>query len=55
MLNALVHAGFSPSVLRLLEDMDDYDLYDVLADLACGLMPRTRQNRAMAFEFKNED
>ena len=27
-------AGYSPSVLRLVENMNDYDLYDVLADLA---------------------
>ena len=30
----IVSAGYSPSVLRLVENMNDYDLYDVLADLA---------------------
>ncbi|HMQ17479.1 MAG TPA: type I restriction-modification enzyme R subunit C-terminal domain-containing protein, partial [Phycisphaerae bacterium] len=52
-ITAIVNAGFSPSVLRLLEDMNDYDLYDVLADLAFGLLPRTREERALAFRYKH--
>lgn len=51
-INAIVGAGFSPSVLRMLEEMDDYDLFDVLADLGYGLEPRTREDRAMAFSYK---
>ena len=50
----IVGAGYSPSVLRLLEGMNDYDLYDVLADLAYGLLPRTREERALAFSYKHE-
>ena len=49
LIDAVVSAGYSPSVLRLLEDMNDYDLYDVLADLGYGLAPRTRADRAFAF------
>ena len=49
----IVSAGYSPSVLRLLEDMNDYDLYDVLADLAYGLSPRTREDRTLAFRYKH--
>jgi type I restriction enzyme R subunit len=41
-------------VLRLVENMNDYDLYDVLADLAYGLAPRTRENRMLAFRYKHE-
>ncbi len=52
-ITAIVSAGFSPSVLRLLEDMNDYDLYDVLADLGYGLVPRTRDQRALAFRYKH--
>ena len=52
-ITAIVNAGYSPSVLRLLEDMNDYDLYDVLADLAFGLLPRTREERALAFRYKH--
>jgi type I restriction enzyme R subunit len=44
----IVGAGYSPSVLRMVEDMNDYDLYDVLADLAYGLAPRTREDRTLA-------
>jgi type I restriction enzyme R subunit len=53
MVAAIVSAGYSPSVLRLLEDMNDYDLFDVLADLAYGLAPRTRADRTLAFGYKN--
>ena len=35
--------------------MEDYDLYDILADLAFGTSPRTRHERAGAFAYKNED
>lgn len=52
-IDAVVGAGYSPSVLRLLEDKADYDLYDVLADLSYGLAPRTRQDRAFAFHYKH--
>lgn len=53
MISAIVGAGYSPSVLRVIEKMNDYDLYDVLADLAFGLLPRTREERALAFRFKH--
>ncbi len=33
--------------------MDDYDLYDVLADLGYGLDPKTRIARADAFFYKH--
>jgi type I restriction enzyme R subunit len=52
-ITAIVNGGYSPSVLRLLEDMNDYDLYDVLADLGYGLAPRTREQRAFAFRYKH--
>lgn len=55
MVNDLVMAGFSPSVLRIVEDMTNFDLYDVLADLGYGLAPRTRRDRSLAFIYKNED
>ena len=55
LLDALVNAGYSPQVVRLLEDMNDYDLFDVLAELGYGLAPRTRTDRALAFRYKQED
>lgn len=52
-ITLMVGAGYSPSVLRMVEDMNDYDLYDVLADLAYGLAPRTREGRTLAFRYKH--
>jgi type I restriction enzyme R subunit len=53
MIAVIVGAGYSPSVLRMVEQMNDYDLYDVLADLAYGLAPRTRESRTLAFRYKH--
>ncbi|HEV3260773.1 MAG TPA: hypothetical protein VG013_28220 [Gemmataceae bacterium] len=38
-----------------MDEKDDYDLYDVLAELGWGMRPRTRQDRALAFNYKHED
>ena len=53
MIGLILGAGYSPSVLRMVEHMDDYDLYDVLADLAYRLAPRTRESRTLAFRYKH--
>jgi type I restriction enzyme, R subunit len=45
-------AGLSPKALRAVEEMDDYDLYDVLADVGYGMNPRTQVERAEAFGYK---
>ncbi len=55
LIDHLVKSGYAPSVLSVLEEMGDYDLYDVLADLGFGLAPRTRNDRALAFLYKHED
>jgi len=55
MIDTLVSAGYSPSVVRMVEEKDEYDLYDVLAELGWGLNPRTRQDRSLAFTYKHED
>lgn len=54
LINGLVAAGYSPSVVRMVDDMGDYDLYDVLGELGYGLAPRTRTDRADAFTYKHE-
>ena len=54
LVNVLVASGYSPVVVRMVEEMDDYDLYDVLAELGYGLAPRTREARADAFEYKHD-
>jgi len=55
LIDALVNAGLSPTVVQLVDDKQDYDLYDVLAELGWGMNPRTRRDRALAFTYKHED
>jgi type I restriction enzyme R subunit len=46
---------YSPKALRAVEEMEDYDLYDVLADVGYGMSPHTRLERAEAFSYKQAD
>jgi type I restriction enzyme R subunit len=55
LIDTLVTSGYSPTVVRIVDDKQDYDLYDVLAELGWGMNPRTRHNRTMAFTYKHED
>jgi type I restriction enzyme R subunit len=55
LLDTLVIAGYSPSVVRMVDDKQEYDLYDVLAELGWGMSPRTRHDRTLAFTYKHED
>jgi len=55
LLDLLNRSGYLPNVLRRVEERDDYDLYDVLAELGWGLAPRTREDRALAFTYKHEE
>jgi type I restriction enzyme R subunit len=55
LIDTLVTSGYSPTVVRMVDDRQDYDLYDVLAELGWGMNPRTRQDRTLAFTYKNED
>jgi type I restriction enzyme R subunit len=41
-------------MVRSLEGMLDYDLYDILAELGYGMAPKTRGQRADAFAYKQE-
>ena len=53
LLAALPDGGRSAGVIRSLEGMDEFDLYDVLAELGYGLDPKTRVARADAFDYKH--
>jgi type I restriction enzyme R subunit len=53
MIGNLPDAGRSALLVRALEEMEDYDLYDVLAELGYGMAPRTRPGRADAFTYKH--
>ena len=55
LLDVLVGAGYSPNLVRLVDEKGDYDLYDVLAEKGWGMRPRTRHDRALAFTYKHED
>lgn len=53
LLGRLPDGGRSAFLVRALEYMSDYDLYDVLGELGYGLAPRTRPDRAEAFTYKH--
>lgn len=53
LLNRLPDEGRSPLIVQRLAQMEAYDLYDILADLAYGQAPKTRLDRAIAFPHKN--
>lgn len=53
MLGRLPDAGRSALLVQQLDDMGDYDLYDVLAEIGYGLAPHTRAERAEAFAYKH--
>jgi type I restriction enzyme R subunit len=55
LLQHLPEGGHSAYVVRDVEDMQAYDLYDVLGELGYGLQPRTRIERAGAFSYKHEE
>ncbi len=55
LINHLVAANVSPELIKNIGDMIDYDLYDVLAEIAYGINPRKRQERVYAFTYKHED
>lgn len=52
LLQALPANGQAALLVRELESMEEYDLFDVLAQLGYGLAPRTMPERAAAFTFK---
>ena len=52
MIQDLVKSGYSPEIVRRVENMTEYDLYDVLADLAYGVAPHKRVVRAFSFSYK---
>jgi type I restriction enzyme R subunit len=53
LLSLLPDGGRSAPLVRELEEMSEFDLYDVLAELGYGLSPKTRKERADAFSYKH--
>lgn len=55
LINLLVTSGYSPRVVRLVDEKEEYDLYDVLAELGWGINARTRHERVLAFTYRHEE
>ncbi|HOO99258.1 MAG TPA: DEAD/DEAH box helicase family protein [Bacteroidales bacterium] len=54
LINQLITSGYSPGVVRLVDEKEEYDLYDILAELGWGINARTRHERVLAFTYKHE-
>lgn len=54
LMDALVTDHSSPKVIQMVDAMQDYDLYDVLAALGYKIKARKRLDRSLAFRFRNE-
>ena len=54
-LGRLPDSGRAPLLVRQLDEMQDYDLFDVLAELGYGQAAKTREGRAEAFTYKNRE
>jgi type I restriction enzyme R subunit len=52
LLLSLITSGYSPEIVRHVENMTEYDLYDVLVNIAYGAEPQKRQVRAFSFSYK---
>jgi type I restriction enzyme R subunit len=52
LLQDLVYSSYSPEIVRQVEGMNDFDLYDVLVDIAFGIAPQKREIRAFSFSYK---
>ena len=46
--------GRAPIVIKELNEMSEYDLYDVIAELAYGNAPKTMVQRADSFNYKHQ-
>jgi type I restriction enzyme R subunit len=55
LLGRLVSVGVSVREFYIVEELGEYDLYDVLADIGYGVAPRTKKDRARAFSYKQAD
>ena len=53
MMGRLPDGGRAPLIVRELAFTEEYDLFDVLADVGYGQASKTREDRASAFGYKN--
>ncbi|MHC1610501.1 MAG: DEAD/DEAH box helicase family protein [Candidatus Methanospirareceae archaeon] len=53
LIDGLPDDGMGLRLLRELTERQDYDLYDILAEIGFGVAPKTRKERAFAFQYKH--
>jgi len=51
----LVRGGYSAETIRQVDELTDYDLYDVLISIAYGKKPLKRNERIFNFQYKERD
>jgi type I restriction enzyme R subunit len=54
MIDDLVQSGYSPALIQEVENLTEYDLYDVLISLAYGEKARKRDDRVFNFRTKEQ-
>ena len=52
MMGRLPDSGRAPAIVQNLTQMDDFDLYDVLAEVGYGQAPKTRVDRSRGFRVQ---
>ena len=55
MLHDLLQSGYSPEILRQVEDMTDYDLFDVLIEIAFGKPAKNKVQRVLDFQARERN
>ncbi|OQA91976.1 MAG: Type-1 restriction enzyme R protein [Elusimicrobia bacterium ADurb.Bin231] len=55
LITALPNDGSGIRMLQELLNRNDYDLYDMLAEIGFGIVPKTKKERVEALQYKNAD
>lgn len=55
LIEILPDDGRGLPLLRELKGQQDYDLYDILAEIGFGIAPKKRRERAFAFQYKHKE
>jgi type I restriction enzyme R subunit len=54
MIEYFVINGYSPELVKRVEQLDEFDMYDVLVDIAYGAQPLKRSDRVFSFTYKQK-
>jgi type I restriction enzyme R subunit len=55
MLDDLLQSGYSAEILRQVDDMSDYDLFDILTEIAFGNTAKNKMQRVLDFQAKERN